>query len=119
MAIFFDSLLKLWMLATKPKLLDWLDELEETVLEYPHTDISIHKYGGSQFNHHRKEFAHLHSNGILDVRFDLDLKKQLLMEGRITDHHVFAHTGWISFYIREKTDLTYAKHLLALAYHHP
>jgi len=116
MAIFYDSLLKLWYFVTKPKVLDWIDELEETVLAFKDTSISLHKYGGSQFNYLAKEFAHLHSNGLLDILFSLKLKREFMEKGRIMNHHVFKETGWISFYINSKEDLCYAKDLLRIAY---
>ena len=116
MAIFYDSLLKLWFFVTKPKLLNWIDEIEETVLALKSTSITIHKYGGSQFNYLEKEFAHLHSNGLLDILFSQKLKKEFKLHGNITDHHVFKNSGWISFYINNEEDLHYAKELLKIAY---
>lgn len=116
-AIVYDSLIKLWILITNPKMLGWIDELEEMVLLLPLTEITIHKYGGAQFNYRQKEFAHCHSNGILDVLLNREVKKELMAVGRIDDHHVFKNSGWISFYIQTYDDLFYAKSLLQLAYH--
>ncbi len=116
MAIYYDSLIKLWVLVTNPKLLHWIDDLEEFVLTLPQTEITLHKYGGSQFNFKGKEFAHLHSNGILDILFNQKLKKELLIEGKIEEHHVFKNTGWTSFYIKKAADQSIAKELLLKAY---
>lgn len=116
MPIFYDSLLKVWYFVTKPRLLNWIDELEETVLGFKDTSISVHKYGGSQFNYLTKEFAHLHSNGLLDILFSQKLKREFMLQGRIMSHHVFAESGWISFYIKNEEDLNYAKQLLRIAY---
>jgi hypothetical protein len=116
LAIFFDSLIKFCMLIIKPKMLDWIDELEETILEWPETSTSLHKYGGTQFNHGEKEFAHLHSNGLLDILFNQEIKQGLKAEGRISDHHLFENSGWISFYIKAEEDFYYAKTLLRLSY---
>lgn len=115
-AIFYDSLIKLWLLVTNPKMLGWIDELEEMVLSFPSTEITVHKYGGAQFNYRQKEFAHCHSNGILDILLNQQLKKKLLQDGRIVDHHVFKNSGWITFYIKTNDDVFYAKSLLRLAY---
>lgn len=59
----FDSLLKLWALVAKPRLLDWSDELEAEILSWENTTVSLHKYGGLQFNFKKHEIGHLHSNG--------------------------------------------------------
>jgi len=109
----FDSLLRLRVFFIKPEILDWLDELEAEASTWPGMSMAVHKYGGLQFNYRGKEIAHLHSNGLLDSR---KTKTKLILEGRIQEHHVFAKSGWISFYLRSKDGLDYAKKLLLAAY---
>jgi len=112
----FDSQLKLWLLLTNNEIMDCLDDLEAEVLAWYGTSVSLHKFGGIQFNCKGKEIGHVHSNGILDILFTRSIKQALIDEGRISDHHVFKNTGWISFYIRKKADYEYAKKLLHMAY---
>jgi len=112
----FDSLLRVRAFITKPKILDWMDELESEALTWPGMSMAIHKYGGLQFNSCGKEIAHLHSNGLLDLLCSKKSKMKLMLEGRIQEHHLFAKSGWISFYIRSKDDVNYAKGLLLAAY---
>jgi len=116
LAIFYDSLIKLWILFTNPQMLNWIDAIEDEVLQLQGTDIQLHKYGGTQFNYCDKELAHLHSNGLLDILFSQQLKKELLIQGRIQNHHVFMNSGWISFYIKNESDVAYAIELLRRAY---
>ncbi|MFU1856651.1 luciferase family protein [Sphingobacterium sp. NGMCC 1.201703] len=108
--------MRFWMFLTKPELLDWIDDLEENVTQMPGTTIGIHKYGGIGFNYMEKEFAHVHSNGLLDVLLNTELKNSLMAEGKIKDHHVFKNSGWISFYLQNKQDVGYACILLDKAY---
>lgn len=115
-AIIFDSLIRLWLFFTQPELLDWIDELEENVSRMPGTTVGIHKYGGTQFNYGGQEFAHVHSNGLLDILLNKELKRSLMTEGKIRDHHVFKNSGWISFHLQHQQDVTYACHLLSKAY---
>ncbi|RKE55291.1 luciferase family protein [Sphingobacterium detergens] len=115
-AIIFDSLMRFWMFVTKPELLDWIDELEEDMAQMPETTIGIHKYGGTQFNYKGKEFAHVHSNGLLDILLNKELKQSLIFEGKIKDHHVFKNSGWISFQLHNKQDVGYGCYLLNKAY---
>jgi len=115
-AIIFDSLMRFWMLVTKPELLDWIDELEEDVTRMPETTIGIHKYGGTQFNYKGREFAHVHSNGLLDILLNKELKQSLMLEGKIKDHHVYKNSGWVSFHLHNKQDVSYACYLLNIAY---
>lgn len=116
MAIFFDSLMRLWLLISKPAVLDWIDSLEAFIQALPDCSITVHRYGGSQFNYQGKEFAHLHSHGLLDILFNQQIKKSLIAEGKALPHHVFPQSGWISFYIRTEADLVKALDLLQQAY---
>ncbi|WP_428328115.1 luciferase family protein [Mucilaginibacter sp.] len=112
----FDSQLKVWTLITHPTLLDYIDEIESKVLCWQGLSTGIHKYGGLQFNCRGRELGHIHSNGLMDILLSKKAKQQLMAEGRISDHHTFAISGWISFYIRTKDDAAYAVTLLAVAY---
>jgi hypothetical protein len=116
LAYLFDSQFKLWLLITNAELLDCLDDIEAEVLSWKGTSVSLHKYGGLQFNWNGKEIGHIHSNGVLDIRFSQKIKQQLMEEGRISDHHVFTNSGWISFYVMKKEDVKYANRLLKMAY---
>jgi len=104
------------MLICKPNVLNWLDDIEKEVSSWEGISISIHKYGGIQFNYNAKEIGHLHSNGLLDILYNKQIKKQLLEGGRIQPHHVFEKSGWISFHIVNSGDKDYAKELLKIAY---
>ncbi|MBD1429396.1 luciferase family protein [Sphingobacterium sp. SGL-16] len=112
----YDSIMRIWYLITNPIILDFIDELESFGQQMPDVIILMHPYGGLQFDFNKKELAHIHSNGLLDVLLSKKLKAQLLFEGRISSHHVFPKSGWISFYIKNTDDLVYAKKLLSLAY---
>ena len=116
LAHLFDSQLKLWLLLTNAALLDSFDAIETEVLSWNGTSVSLHKYGGLQFNCNGKEIGHIHSNGILDIRFNRKQKLQLMAEGRISDHHIFTNSGWTSFYVRNSEDVAYASGLLKMAY---
>jgi hypothetical protein len=116
LAHLFDSHFKFWALITNSALLDCMDDIEAEVLSWKGTSAGLHKYGGLQFNCNKKEIGHIHSNGILDIRFNREIKQQLLAEGRISNHHVFTNSGWISFYVNKKEDAAYAIELLRMAY---
>ena len=112
----FDGWLKLWIYFTKPILLDWMDEIEAEVLRWQHTTSVIHKYGGMQFNYKGREIGHIHSNGLLDMLLSRSVKAELMQDDRISDHHTFKNTGWISFYILTVDDKDHALGLLDLGY---
>lgn len=112
----FDSFLRLRTFTCKPHLIDLFDKIEEDVLKFENTSICLHRYGGIQFNVKGKEIGHLHSNGLLDIKFNKRLKKLLINEGRAGKHHLLDTTGWISFFINKSEDLDYAIKLLLMSY---
>jgi predicted DNA-binding protein (MmcQ/YjbR family) len=115
-ALVFENLLILHSFFTYPQLLDYLDEVKAEVLTWPDTSVSLHKYGGLQFNYRRTELGHIHGNGLLDIRLNRKTKELLLTEHKVSHHHTFRQSGWISFYIRSTDDKAYAIGLLRRSY---
>lgn len=115
-ALIFDSWLKLWLSISEPDKLTWLDSLEEKALSWDGVSISLHKFGGTQFNFNKREIGHVHSNGIVDILFDRETKRNLILEEKAEEHHVFKKSGWISFYIKNEADVELAISLLRKSY---
>ena len=111
-----DGMTKLNTYLFRPKVLDCIDEIEKEVLSWEGTHVSIHCYGGLQFNVRNKEIGHIHSNGLMDILFKRDIKMQLIKEGKVEDHHTFSKSGWISYYIHSEEDKKYALELLQYSY---
>ena len=111
-----DGLLRLHTVIWHPKVSDYLDEVEQSVLAWEGAWLGYHKYGGIQFNVGKKEIGHVHGNGLLDIHFTKSKKAQLLSEGRVEEHHVLENTGWISLYIRSDADKENAISLLHESY---
>lgn len=115
-ALVFDSCLKMHAAIVNPQLLDCIDEVENEVCCWEGVTLSLHKYGGTQFNYKQKEIGHLHSNGILDIRLDRETKNLLVQGNKAKEHHVFKKSGWISLYIVGKADVENAIAILCLSY---
>ena len=116
LAFVFDCWLKVCTLINNPTILDWMDEIEAEVLKWDNTKSDSHKYGGLQLNYGNKELGHIHSNGLLDMPLSRAIKRQLMDDGLIEDHHSFKNTGWISFYMHTPNDMVYALKLFRLSY---
>jgi hypothetical protein len=112
----FDLLFKQWNGLFLPQLNDWLDQIESEMLLIPDIKLSLHRYGGIQFNYGTKELGHLHSNGLLDILTSKATKSIYLSKGIATNHHVMPQSGWISFYISTNEDQKQAVVLLKEAY---
>lgn len=112
----FDALLRIVTLLSNKALLDYMDEIENEVRSWRRTSVHVHKFGGIQFNLRDKEIGHIHGNGLLDILFSRSIKTQLLREGKVSDHHIFRNSGWVSFYIRTRQDRDAAIALLRQSY---
>jgi hypothetical protein len=112
----FDSFLKICTWLSNKAVLDYCDDIENEVLSWTRASVSTHKFGGVQFNFGTKEIGHIHGNGLLDILFNREMKAGLLAEGRVTNHHVFKSSGWISFLIRNEGDKLLAIELLKKSY---
>ncbi|MFD0766005.1 luciferase family protein [Mucilaginibacter lutimaris] len=112
----YDGMLRMQSVVLKPELLVWIDEIETEVSGWQNIRVFTHKYGGLQFNCGNREMGHIHSNGLLDMLLNRNIKAQLMAEdARIKDHHSFKNSGWISVYMKEKADKDLAVRLFKIA----
>jgi hypothetical protein len=114
--LIFDVLLMIFTWAFRHEVYLAVSKVDQTVSAWPGMKITLHKYGGFQFNVYDKEIGHMHSNGVVDILFDLKTKQQLLSESALQDHHTFKDSGWVSFYIRKKDDAEEVISLLKLSF---
>jgi hypothetical protein len=113
----FDAWLRITTVLFNPTISDYIDTIENEVSKWPGAHISLHKFGGVQFNYQAYELGHIHGNGLLDMLFSREIKQGLMAgDTRIQHHHVFKSNGWISIYIKTAEDAAYAIELLKMAY---
>lgn len=111
----FDAVLLAWTWTAHPARLAAIQEIETQALALPGVRLCVHRLGGIGFARGRRELGHLHGNGLLDLFVGRERRDALVAEGRAEPHHVFAESGWISFWLRTPTDTPAALDLLALA----
>jgi hypothetical protein len=114
--LIFDVLMMIFTWAFRHDVYLVISKVEETVSSWPGTDISLHKYGGFQYNINNHEIGHVHSNGVVDILFDLKTKEQLLAQYSLQDHHTFKDSGWVSYYIRKRKDEAEVIKLLRISF---
>lgn len=93
-----------------------LSRLQTEVSQWPGVTASPHRFGGVEFNLGTTEIGHFHSNGMVDIPFNSQLRNQLIAERLAEPHHLLKDTGWISFYLRADGDLDKAIRLFKLSY---
>jgi hypothetical protein len=113
--ILFECWLQLITRITNPAISPLIEEIEAEVSSWDGIRVTLHKYGGLQFNYLNKEIGHIHGIGLLDILFTRKMRNQLVSEGKVLEHHVYPNSGWISFYIKTKSDLNTAIELLKMS----
>lgn len=112
----FDSLMLFHCYFFDRKIISTMEQIEAAVQQWDDITISIHRYGGMQFNYRNKEIGHMHGNGIVDIPFPREIKNKLLIEGKAYEHHTLKATGWISYYLNKNADPASPIELLKLSY---
>ena len=107
-----DALLLAWTAVFHPEQLAALEALEVRALQLPGVRPCPHRFGGIGFARGGCEFAHLHGNGLLDVRLTRKCAESLVSAGLAHPHHVFGPSAWVSFWVRSEADLPNALMLL-------
>lgn len=83
---------------------------------WPDVSIVERSDGGSEFRLEGREIGHVHEGGRVDVCLTCELRDQVLTDG-LADRHSPPHDrSWVSYLIRERSDVGGAIRLLRLAY---
>jgi hypothetical protein len=77
--------------------------------------LAIARRGGLGFVRNGREFAHVHGNGLLDVKLTSARAAELVSLRRAEPHHVFGPSAWISVWLKTPADCKPALALLAEA----
>ena len=107
-----DALLLAWTALFHRQRFAALQNLEFQTLQLPGVRPCRHRYGGIGFARGGREFAHLHGNGLLDVRLTRECADSMVAAGLAHPHHVFGPSAWVSFWVRSEADLPTAAKLL-------
>jgi hypothetical protein len=111
----FDAMLLSSTALFYPARLRVISAIEQAVNELPGMRVGVHRLGGMGFFFWGKECSHLHGNGLLDCFVGRANREALSRDGRVSPHHVFPSSGWISFWIKDGGDLSAALELIRIA----
>jgi hypothetical protein len=112
----FDCFLRMETFFRNREVLHYIDEIEEELVLWENVETSLHKYGGLQFDVNGKEIGHIHSNGLLDILFSIEIKNELISKRQAMEHHIFKGSGWISYWICGAEEKKWAIQLLKKSY---
>ena len=95
------------------------DAIVREVSAWPGVTTAPHRFGGTEFRFNRRELGHLHGDRLADLPFPLLIRNDLVAEGRAQPHHVHAESGWVSYAIRDRSDIERVVALFRLNYDRP
>jgi hypothetical protein len=75
-----------------------------------------HRFGGVEYLIGRREIGHIHGDQLVDIPFPKKVRDEIVAAGRARPHHILPDTGWVSFYLRQETDVEKAIGLLNESY---
>lgn len=75
-----------------------------------------HRFGGVEYVIGKREIGHIHGDHLVDIPFPKKVREEIVAAGRAQPHHILPETGWVSFYLRQETDVEQAIALLHESY---
>ena len=91
-------------------------QIEQAVGSWEGVTVGPHRFGGIEFRVGRRELGHLHGDRLADLPFPVRVREQLVAAGRAEPHHIHPESGWVSYYIRDVTDVAAVVALFRLNY---
>ena len=111
----FDVLMRLHSFCFRREITDAMDKIQEELNKDTNITISIHKYGGIQFNYKNKELGHIHGNGMVDVLLNKKMKSELIAKKWVQEHHTFKDSGWVTLFLKSDNDIEIAVKVLKMS----
>ena len=63
-----------------------------------------------------RELGHIHGDHLVDIPFPTKVRDEIVKAGLAEPHHILPETGWVSFYLREESDVQKVLTLLRRSY---
>jgi hypothetical protein len=91
-------------------------QIERAVAGWEGVSVAPHRFGGLEFKVGRRELGHLHGNRVADLPFPVRVREELVRAGKAEPHHILPESGWVTYYIRDATDVAAVIELFRLNY---
>ena len=103
--IILDEQIKLFTLFFRPIIFSKMTDFVAAVKKFEAIHTTYHRYGGLEFKTRKKEFCHLHGDGLVDILLNKKTSTLFIKQGLCEAHHIHPNTGWISFQITNTSDI--------------
>jgi hypothetical protein len=71
---------------SESEMINYVRKVEETVSNWPGVSLSPHRFDGREFVFGSAEVGHMHTDGIVDIRFPGSIRDVLSAEGLAEEH---------------------------------
>ena len=88
----------------------------DVVTSWPGVTAQPHRFGGVEYGIGKREIGHIHGDHLVDIPFPKKVRDAIVAAGRAQPHHILPDTGWVSFYLRQESDVEQAIALLRESY---
>ncbi len=92
------------------------EKIAKEVTKWSGVTANTHRFGGIEFRLGRRELGHVHGDYQADLPFPMNVRDQLIAEGRAEPHHILPESGWITFRFHKMSDVEQAVELFRLSY---
>ena len=99
-----------------PEFSSEIDNLIETVGEWPEIETAPHRFNATEFDLAAHEIGHIYQGGTLDINFPKRMRDTLIAEDRAEEYHYVPQSGWVSYPIRSAENIEDARWLLRVSY---
>lgn len=90
--------------------------ISQAVTSWPDVMVQPHRFGGVEYVIGKREVGHIHGDHLVDIPFPKKVREEIVAAGRAQPHHVLPESGWVSFYLRQESDVEQAIALLRESY---
>ncbi len=90
--------------------------ITEAVTSWAGVTSQPHRFGGVEYVIGRREIGHIHGDALVDIPFPKKVRDEIVAAGRAQPHHILPDSGWISFTLRQDSDVEQAIALLEESY---
>lgn len=90
--------------------------ITQAVTGWEGVSVQPHRFGGVEYVIGKREVGHIHGEHMVDIPFPKKVRDEIVATGRAQPHHLLPETGWVSFYLRQESDVEQAIALLQESY---
>ena len=91
-------------------------QITAAVTSWPGVTSQPHRFGGVEYVIGKREIGHIHGDHLVDIPFPKKVRDEIVAAGRAQPHHILPETGWVSYYLRQESDVEQAIALLKESY---